>query len=74
VRGDDPRDDRQAQPGAALAPLAPALGAAEALEQDLRVFRRQAQSVVPDPNAHLSVARRADRSIGVPSGVCTGAL
>src|SRR3954464_11468527 len=42
VRGDDPGDDGEPEPGAALAALAAALGAPEALEQRVGVVRGQA--------------------------------
>src|SRR4051794_9383923 len=48
VRGDDAGDDRQAQPGAGPALLAPALRAPEAPEQVLRVPLGQAGAVVAD--------------------------
>ena len=53
VRGDDRRHDGEPEAGAALAALAPALGAPEALEQRVGVVGRQAGAVVAHLEAHV---------------------
>ena len=59
--------DRQPEPGAGLAALAPALGAPEALEERVRVVGGEAGAVVADLEPHLAVLAAdvdLDRGVG----------
>src|SRR5215217_6765540 len=70
VGADDAGHDRQPEPGAGLAALAPALGAPETLEERVRIFGREAGAVVADLEAHLAVlAADVDLHRGVGGGV-----